>query len=111
VSVPLGVHLLGSTTKGRKGLIFYKIEDGTSAMKNCEGEHYNIWKFYVSEISFQCSFETNHFEKIDFQRLKSVILSSISTFFGSTTFYKKSQEEHITFIDDLVLLVMRELLF
>ncbi len=46
----IGVKL--KTTK-RKGLISYKIENCISAMKkHCEGEHSNIRKAYVSEISF-----------------------------------------------------------
>ncbi len=110
--VPLGVHLLGSTTKGRKGLISYKTENATSAMKkHYEGEHFNIWKVYVSEISFWCSIETNPSKKLNSKVWKMVTLSSISTFFGNTAFYKTSQEEQKAFIDDLVLLVMKEILF
>jgi hypothetical protein len=48
----LGAHVLGSKTKGNKGLTFYKTENGTLAMKKgYESEHSNIWKVYVSEIS------------------------------------------------------------
>jgi hypothetical protein len=31
--IPLDVHVLGSKTQGRKELIFYKTENGTSTMK------------------------------------------------------------------------------
>jgi hypothetical protein len=60
----LGAHVLGSKTRRSKGLIFYKTENGTSTMKkHYEGGDSNIWKVYVSEISFQCFFETNPCEK------------------------------------------------
>jgi hypothetical protein len=63
-SVPFGVRVLGLKSRNRKGLICYKIKNGTSTMKkHCEGEHFNIWKVYVNEISFQHSIETNPFEK------------------------------------------------
>jgi hypothetical protein len=32
--IPLDVHVLGSKTQGRKELISYKTENGTSTMKN-----------------------------------------------------------------------------
>jgi hypothetical protein len=60
----LGAHVLGLKTRGSKGLIFYKTENGTSTMKkHYEGEHFNIWKVYVNEISFQRSVETNPSKK------------------------------------------------
>jgi len=50
-SVPLVIHVLGSKTKDKNELISYKIENGTLAMKkHYEGEHFNIWKVYFSEI-------------------------------------------------------------
>ncbi len=53
--IALGAHVLGSKIQGRKGLILYKTENGTSAMKNhYEGEHSNIWKVYVNEITLNC---------------------------------------------------------
>jgi hypothetical protein len=60
----LGAHVFGSKTRGSKGLIFYKIENGTSTMKkHYESEHFNIWKVYVNEISLQRFVETNPSKK------------------------------------------------
>jgi len=50
--VLLCVDALGLKSRSKKGLVFYKIENGTSTMKkHCEGEHFNIWKVYDNEIS------------------------------------------------------------
>jgi hypothetical protein len=50
--IHLGAHVLGLKTRGRKGLVLYKTKNGTSTMKkNCEAEHFNIWRLYVNEIS------------------------------------------------------------
>jgi hypothetical protein len=47
----LGAHVLGLKTQGRKGLISYKTENGTSTMKkHCETKHSNILNIYISEI-------------------------------------------------------------
>jgi hypothetical protein len=47
----LDVHVLRWKTWGRKGLIFYKTKNGTSAMKkHCEVEHSSILKMYVHDI-------------------------------------------------------------
>lgn len=44
--------MLGSKIQGRKGLILYKTENGTSTTKNhCGGDQSNIWKVYVNEIT------------------------------------------------------------
>jgi hypothetical protein len=47
--------------------------------------------------------------KVEFQGPESGNPRSISTFFGSTTPYKKSQQEPKIFIDDVVLLVVKSL--
>jgi hypothetical protein len=63
-SILLIIHVLGSKTKDKKGLMSYKIENETLAMKkHCEGKHSNIWKVYFSEISLQHCTKTNPFEK------------------------------------------------
>jgi hypothetical protein len=42
-SILLDVHVLGSKTQSRKGLIFYKIKNWILAMKkHCEAKHFNI---------------------------------------------------------------------
>jgi hypothetical protein len=71
-SVPLVVHVLGSKTGVKKGLISYKTENGILTMKkHYEGEHFNIWKVYFSEISLWYSTKTNLSKKIKFQNLKN----------------------------------------
>jgi hypothetical protein len=47
----LGAHVLGSKTQCRKRLISYKNINGISTMKkDCEAEHFDIFKMYVNEI-------------------------------------------------------------
>jgi len=49
---------------------------------------------YISEIVQQWHFvETNAYKKQSFKVWKVITLGSISIFFGSTTTYKKSNEE------------------
>lgn len=62
--IALGAHVLGSKIRSRKGLILYKTENGTSTMKNhCEGDHSNIWKVYVNEITLKCYVGIDRLEK------------------------------------------------
>jgi hypothetical protein len=57
--VPLNTHVLRSKNQGRKGLISYKTENGSSTMKkHCETKYSNILKMYLNEIIHrQCSIE------------------------------------------------------
>jgi hypothetical protein len=49
--VPLDPHVLRSKTQGKKGLISYQIENGTSTMKkHYKVEHSNIFKRYAIKI-------------------------------------------------------------
>ncbi len=80
-------HVLGSKTQGKKGLISYKIENGTSTMKkHYEVEHLNIFKTYVIEIvQWWHSTKTNDFVKQSSKFWKVVTPRSIYAFFSNTT--------------------------
>jgi hypothetical protein len=53
------------TLKVRRDQSLIKLKTfGILAMKkHCDGEHFNIWKLYVSEISLRCFAEIDAFEK------------------------------------------------
>lgn len=63
-SIPLGAHVLGLKTRIGRDWSIIKLKMGLQPWKkHCEGEHSNIWRVYVNEISFQRYIEKNPFEK------------------------------------------------
>jgi hypothetical protein len=69
------VHVLRSKTQSRKGLFFYKIENGTSTMKkHNEVEHSNILKMYVNEIVWWCYAKIDVFEFKQSSKVQKMVI-------------------------------------
>jgi hypothetical protein len=78
--------------------------------KHCETKHSNILNMYISEIVWQHSTKTNAFEKQSCSKVQKMRTSwFISKTISCTTIYKKSNEEQKTFVDDLLLVVVKGL--
>jgi hypothetical protein len=85
----------------RYGMISYKTKNGTFTMNFFYGgKHFDIFQVYLNDITLWFT-KIYSFEKKNSKVQKMVTLGSTSTFFSSTTPYKRTQELQKYFIDNI----------